>query len=115
VYLYALKLETGKRAVLKGHDIDSIRCIQEKTSKYWYIDFSFKKSAIKLWSTITRQNIGNAIAITVDNHVICAPVINSVIEGGKCSVTGNFTEADVKQFASFVHYGELPAGFQVVK
>ena len=115
VYLYGLKLETGKRALLTGHDIDSIRCKQEKTSKYWFIDFSFKKPAIKLWSTITRQNIGNAIAIVVDNHVICAPVINSVIEGGKCSITGNFTEADVKQFAAFVHYGELPVVFKVIR
>ena len=115
VYLYGLKLETGKSALLTGHDIDSISCKQEKDSKYWCIDFSFKKPAIRLWSTITKQNIGNAIAIVVDNHVICTPVINSIIEGGKCSITGNFTEVDVKQFSAFVHYGELPVVFKVIR
>ena len=115
VCLYALRLEHSKGYLLAGNDLDSVKVNRDKLSKYWYIDFTFKKPVVKVWSDITKQNIGNSIAIVVDDHVICAPVINSTIESGKCSITGNFTEHEVKLFAAYGNYGELPVSFYVVK
>jgi preprotein translocase subunit SecD len=115
VCMYALKSEFDKESLLTGNDLDSVKVNRNKSSKYWYIDFSFKKTAIKVWSDITKQNIGNSIAIVVDDHVICSPVINTIIESGKCSITGTFSEQEVKLFAAFGNYGELPVSFCVVK
>jgi preprotein translocase subunit SecD len=115
VCLYALKLGRDKGSLLSGNDFDSAKSIQDKPSKYWHVDFSFKKPVIKVWSAITKQNIGKSIAIVIDNRVICAPVIRSGIDNGKCQITGNFTESEVKLFAAIGNYGELPVSFTVIK
>jgi len=111
--LYALRLEQDKGALLTGNDLESVTFSQDKPSVYWHTDFSFKKAAISTWSEITKQNINKSIAIVIDNKVICAPVVRSVIESGKCSITGNFSENDVKLFTAFGRHGELPAIFKV--
>lgn len=115
VCLFALKTEGIKGSLLTSNDFESVTFIKEKTKNYWYTEFSFKKPAAKVWSEITKQNINHSVAIVIDNHVICYPVIRSVIENGKCQITGNFTETDVKLFAAFGSHGELPAIFEVVK
>ena len=115
VCLYGLKVDKNNVPMLTGKDFESATYKQDQAAKFWQSDFSFKKPAVKLWSEITKQNINHAIAIVIDNHVICAPVIRSVIESGKCSITGNFTETDVRLFAAFGNHGELPASFRVVR
>jgi len=115
VCLYGLKMEPDKGALLTGNDLESVSYKQGKASKYWSIEFSFKKPVVKLWSDITKQNINHAMAIVINDQVICTPVIRSVIESGKCSITGNFTENDVKLFKAFGKHGELPAVFKVVR
>ena len=115
ICLYALKTEQNKGSLLTGNDIESVTFNKEKAFNYWYSEFRFKKPAVKVWSEITKQNINNSVAIVIDNQVICSPVIRSVIENGKCMITGNFTETDVKLFAAFGSHGELPATFVVVR
>ena len=115
VCLYALKTNLNKGALLTGADIESVTFNKEKTFKNWYTEFSFKKPAVKVWSEITKQNVNNSIAIVIDNHVICSPVIRAAIENGKCMITGNFTETEVKLFAAFGSHGELPVTFKVIK
>ena len=115
VCLLALKTDGNKGPLLSGKDIGSVTFNNEKAHNNWYTEFSFKKPAAKVWSELTKQNINHSVAIVLDNHVICYPVIRSVIENGKCQITGNFTETDVKLFAAFGSHGELPATFGVVR
>jgi preprotein translocase subunit SecD len=115
ICLLALKTQGNKESLLTGNDIESVTFNKVNAKNYWYTEFSFKKPAVKVWSEITKQNINHSVAIVIDNHVICYPVIRSVIENGKCEITGNFTETDVKLFAAFGSHGELPATYVVVK
>jgi preprotein translocase subunit SecD len=113
VSLYALRLENANRPMLSGTDIESLK--SGKTGKFNFVELNFKAPAIKLWADITRQNIGRSIAIVMDDTVLCAPVVNSVIENGKAQITGNFTEAETKLIAVLGNNGELPLSFHVVK
>jgi preprotein translocase subunit SecD len=115
VCLLALRTAENNGSLLTGNDIESVTYNKEKAHNNWYTEFSFKKTSSKVWSEITRQYINHSVAIVIDNHVICYPVIRSVIENGKCMITGNFTETDVKLFAAFGSHGELPATFEVVR
>jgi len=115
ICLYALRKEHAQESLLTGSDLDSAGFKQNKAKGYWYTEFRFKKPVIKVWAEITKQNIGNAIAIVIDNQVICTPVVMSVIESGNCNITGNFTESEVKLFAAFGNHGELPTNFRLVK
>lgn len=115
VCLYALRLEGEKGALLTGSDVASAKSGQDKASGINELRIEFKKPAVQLWADATRRNINNAIAIVLDSKVIYAPVLRDAIEGGKCSITGNFTQAEVRYFAALCNNGELPVTFKVVK
>ncbi len=115
VCLYALRLEGEKGALLTGSDIESAKSGLDKASGIYELGIEFKKPAVQLWADATRRNINNAIAIVLDNKVLYAPVIRDAIEGGKCSITGDFTQAEVRYFAALCNNGELPVRFTIVK
>jgi len=115
ISLYALRLEPVTGSLLSGNDLDSVKCSRNGVHDNWYISFNFKMSVVKKWADITHDNIGNSIAIVIDNKVMCAPTVNTTIESGKCQITGNFTETDVKLFRAVGNHGELPVLFNVVK
>jgi len=115
VCLYALRLEGDKGALLTGSDVESAISGQDKSSGIYELGIVFKKPAIQLWADATRRNVNKAIAIVLDNKVIYAPVLRDAIEGGKCSITGNFTQAEVRYFAALCNNGESPVTFKVVK
>jgi SecD/SecF fusion protein len=114
VCLYALQLEGRKGASFTRADIESANSKQE-SSKLFSIGMKFKKPAIALWADFTKRNIDNAIAIVLDDNVICAPVVRSEIDYGNCSITGGFTESQAKNIAIIINNGELPVSFKVVK
>lgn len=115
VCLYALRLDGEKGALLTGSDIESVKFNKDKASGNYELGIEFKEPAVKLWADATKRNINNAIAIVLDDKVIYAPVLKSVIESGKCSITGDFTQDQVRYFAALCNHGELPVSFKVVK
>ena len=115
ISLYALRLEPVTGSLLSGNDLDSVKCSRNGVHDNWYISFNFKMSVVKKWADITHDNIGNSIAIVIDNKVMCAPTVNTTIESGKCQITGNFTETDVKLFRAVWNHGELPVLLKLVK
>jgi len=115
ICLYALQMEKDKGSLLSGSDMGNMKSGLDKDSKTYYIGFSFKKPAIALWADITKQNIGNPIAIVLDDTVLYAPILRSAIENGKCSITGDFTETELKLIATLGNNGELPVSFKVIE
>jgi len=115
VCLYALQLEGQKGASFTGADIENASSDKTKNGKLNFIGLQFKKPSIDLWADFTKHNIKNAIAIVLDDNVLCAPVLRSVIEKGSCSITGGFTEAQAKNIAIIINNGVLPVNFKIVK
>ena len=111
IYLYALKTE--KAPLLTGVDIKSMKSRKDKELSYFEINFN--ETAIALWADITKQNIGNPIAIVLDNTVLAAPIIRSTIKGGKNSITGDFTQTETKIIAALGNNGELALNFKVTR
>jgi len=115
ICLFALHTEKGNGLALSGADMEQVDVKQDKSHMKNYVEFSFKGDAIKRWADITRQNTGNSIAIVLDNTVLNSPRVNASIEGGKCIITGNFSEKEVRLFAAFGNNGMLPLSFTLVK
>ena len=113
--LYALKMDGPKAALIAKSDIKSVTFNQAKASINNEIEIQLKESAIALWANATKHNINNAIAIVLDNNVIAAPIVRSEINEGRCTVTGNFTQAKAKYIAALANNGELPLSFKVFK
>lgn len=113
--LYALKINSEKGALITGTDIESVKFNQGKASKNNEIEIRLKESAVELWADATKRNINNAIAIVLDNNVLSAPIVRSVITGGHSIITGNFSQIEAKYIAALGNNGELPGSFKVVK
>jgi preprotein translocase subunit SecD len=115
VCLYALRLGKEKEALLAGTDVESMKYAQDKASKSYDVEINFRKEAIKLWSDATKRNMNKTIALVLDDKVIFCPRVNESIESGKCIISGNFTENEVRTIAALGNNGELPAIFEVVQ
>jgi preprotein translocase subunit SecD len=115
VNLYALKLNIGNGALLKGSDIETIKCEIDSISKKNYLELKFKESAKEIWADATKRNINRAIAIVMDNIVISAPIVQSEITNGKCQIAGNYNETEARYISALANNGELPVNFRIVK
>ena len=112
--LYALKInETGK-SLFDRTNVETARAIIGKDSQTNMIEIKFGPSSVKVWADATRNNIGKSIAIVIDNQVIDAPVVNSAIENGECTISGNFTHKEVNYFVALVNE-KLPLSFNLLK
>lgn len=102
-------------AVITGTDIESVKSSQDQNLKSPEILINLKPAAVKLWAEVTRRNRNHVISIVLDGEVLAAPVVRSVMENGKCSITGNYTPDEARWIAAIGNNGELPLTFTVVK
>ncbi len=63
---------------------------------------------------MTQNNLGKPVAIVLDEHVYSYPRINSVIEGGRSQITGNFSVEDAKDLANVLKSGKMAAKVDIV-
>ena len=50
----------------------------------------------KAWARLTKENIGKAVAIVLDDMVYSAPNVQVEITGGRSQITGHFTPEEAK-------------------
>lgn len=72
------------------------------------IGMEMNAEGAKLWSRMTRENIGLQIAMVVDNVLYSAPYVNSEIESGKSELTGDYTPDEATKLAAILSAGTLP-------
>ena len=101
--------------LLTGSNIENVSYNHDKMSNSYYIRIRFNKSSEALWQAVTENNLNRAIAIVLDGTVISAPIVKSVIKGGNCEISGNFTEAEARYITAMIGNGELPVNFKIVQ
>lgn len=78
----------------------------------------FAEATQKAYSgTVTSkiENVSNnAIMILLDNQIISAPGVKEPITGGKCEITGNFSQDEAKNLAALIRGGSLPVELEEV-
>ncbi len=113
--LYALKVtEASGRAPLEG---DVITGSKDEFDQMGHpcVSMQMNSDGARRWSQITKQNIGRAVAIVLDDVVYSAPRILTQIDGGNSSITGNFTIEDTKDLANTLNSGKMPAPTRIVQ
>lgn len=75
---------------------------------------TFDKSGELVWQNITKRNIGKSIAIVLDKKVLQAPIVRSEIKEGKCIITGNFSQEEIRRINSLINNDELPLEFNLM-
>ncbi len=67
------------------------------------------------WKRLTAENIGNSIAIVLDDNVYSFPTVQGEIAGGSSSITGNFEINEAKDLSNILKAGKLPAPARIVE
>jgi len=60
------------------------------------IEITFTSAGRKEFAKVTREHLHQRLAIIIDGKLMTAPAIQSEISGGKCQITGSFSEAEAK-------------------
>jgi len=66
----------------------------------WGVALQLDREGANLFGQLTEAHVGKRFAIVLDGRVQSAPVIREPIYGGHASITGNFTEEEVRNLAS---------------
>lgn len=115
--LYALSGDQSNAPLLPGDVIDE--AIGERNagsiSNQPIVTMRMNSEGAQKWAKITEENVGNSIAIVLDNMVYSAPNINEKIAGGSSQISGNFTLEEAKDLANILQAGSLPASSKIVQ
>ena len=113
--LYAIKsTERNGRAPLEGDVITDAKDDFDNFGKP-SVSMSLNTDGSRLWATLTKNNVGRAIAIVLDGYVYSAPNVNGEITGGHSQITGNFTPEVTKDLANVLKSGKMPAPARIVQ
>lgn len=111
--LVALKTSNGK-AALSGDVVTSATSDFDNMQGGNYVSMNMKPDAARQWARITAANLEKQVAIVLDDQVYSAPRVNSVIEGGRSSITGNFTTDEAKDLANVLKSGKMAAKVDII-
>ena len=110
--LVALKSNNGKPAL--GGDVVTNATSDFDNMQGNYVSMEMNTEGAKQWARVTQNNLGKPVAIVLDEAVYSAPRINSVIEGGRSQITGNFSVDDAKDLANVLKSGKMAAKVDIV-
>ncbi|WP_372797503.1 protein translocase subunit SecD [Litorivivens sp.] len=108
------RYQLEREQVLSGEHISDARLGFNQESGLPVINFRLDRQGASLFSELTGDNIGRALAIVLDKRVLTAPVIRTTI-GANGEISGNFTVPEASNLALMLRAGALPAKLHVVE
>ena len=106
-------LVIGRKPVVGGeHLVDARAAFQDGIP---VVSFKFDSIGGKKFGEATQNNVGERLAIVLDNEVISAPNIQTAILGGSGQISGNFTLESAQELALLLRSGALPAPLEVLE
>ena len=103
----------GRKAIVTGeHLVDAQATYQDNEP---VVSFRFDTAGGKKFGEVTKNNIGERLAIVLDNEVISAPTIQSAILGGNGIISGSFSVESANDLALLLRSGALPAPLEVLE
>jgi len=72
------------------------------------VEFELSALGTQQFAAATAANIGQPIMIFLDDEMISAPIVNTVIDGGGGHITGAFSADSARELAELIQQGALP-------
>ena len=114
--LIAVRVDRNGQATLFGNIIqDATKIFSSSEGGPPQISLTMTKEAGFIWRRMTRENVGKSIAIVSENHVLSYPTVMGEIEGGKSSISGNFTLEEADDLINILKSGDLPVSMHIIK
>lgn len=106
--------------VLDGSNVKNAEAAMDNESAGYAVDLQFDGDGADLFHEATAtaysgsvtsaiEGVDNkAIMIILDGQIISAPVVNEPISGGRCTISGSFTQEEATNLAALIEGGALP-------
>ena len=106
-------LVMGRRPIVGGESLENAQSTFQDGRAV--VSFTFDTTGARLFGEATGANVGERLAIVLDDTVVSAPVINEPILGGSGIISGNFTVQSAETLAILLRAGALPAPLQYIE
>jgi len=77
------------------------------------VSIQFDDTGAQLFEDITREHVGEALAIFLDGELLSAPRINEAIVGGTAIISGGFDPEEARALAQNLNFGALPVPIEL--
>lgn len=77
------------------------------------VQLTFNAEGAQLFEEITREHVGEQLAIFLDGESISEPVIRQPIPGGVATISGNFTPDSARELVRNLNFGALPVPIEL--
>ena len=89
--------------------------VDKNTAAQPYVSLKFNAEGTQAFADATKNNMGKRLLIVMDNDVISAPTVNSVIHTGEAMITGSFTGESAQELADLIKEGAMPFNLTVME
>ncbi len=116
--LYAIKMTNRDGTPALGGDVvtdANADFVQQAGRSEQQVSMTMNAEGAKAWARLTKENIGKAVAIVLDDMVYSAPNVQVEITGGRSQITGHFTPEEAKDLANVLKSGKMAASVHIVQ
>jgi preprotein translocase subunit SecD len=101
----------NKNPVITGREMRNARASQDTTlgARGWETEFTLSQDGGKRFGIFTGANVGNRLAVVLDNSVVSVATIQSKIDDSG-RITGLGSQDEAVDLARYLRSGSLPAG-----
>ncbi|MGB2128250.1 MAG: protein translocase subunit SecDF [Flavicella sp.] len=115
INLYAIKSNRKDVAYIQGDVIINAEQSYDQLGVNPEVSMTMNSRGSKEWAKMTSENVGNFVAVVLDDYVYTAPRVNTAITGGRTSISGNFTVLEAQDLANVLKAGKLPAAAHIIQ
>ena len=115
INLYAIKSNREDMAPIEGDVIDDASQEFGQTNKP-EVSMTMNVRGTRLWGKMTTDNVGQFVAVVLDDYVYTAPIVNTPITNGRTSISGgSMTVSEAQDIANVLKAGKLPAAAHIIQ
>lgn len=111
-------METWVPTGLTGKDLTKANLSTNSQNGQWVVDLEFNGAGTKKFGDLTRQMVGQQMAIFFNGDLQSAPVIREPITGGRAQISGGdngFAYDEAKTMVDLLNAGALPVPAKIIE
>ncbi len=106
---------TEEDAFVTGEDLEDATAQRDPQFNQAQVNFEFNRAGGRRFARFTEQNIGNLIAIVLDEEIVSAPVVRARIGASGVIEMGNADMTEAADLALVLRAGALPARLAIME
>lgn len=104
-----------KAPSITGQNLKTAQRSQDDLTGRSEVLFFLDSEGVRLFTRATEQNVGNRLAVVLDEQIYSAPNISERIASETARITGSFTAEEADDLALVLRSGALPAAIQILE